>query len=288
MNQVFDKNFERNNRLKALGYTILVNAALFFILITVNVWVDDPKMEMAAGGFEINYGDSNVGFGDVESMNSPNDNDANDTESIEETAELPKPPKAVKESALISSKEKSPVKISEKEATENIDQSADLKVKEDVKPVKKEPVINKNALFKSRPKRSGNSNGDDPGTTGDKGQQDGNINNNGLYAGPKGKFGGSGGGDGGGEGLALNLVGWKLKSAPIVNDNSSETGIIKFSIKIDDSGNIISLQTVESTLSVSVSKKYKDAVAKLKFIPTSGGVRVSISSGIIVFNVKAR
>lgn len=288
MSQVFDKNFERNNRLKALAYTILVNAGLFLIIISVNVWTEDPSIEIAAGGFEINYGDSNIGSGINESLESPNLNNANDLESTENVDNQPQPPRQSSESALISSKENSPVKITEKEAEENVDKNANVNEKESVKPVKAEPIINNNALFKSRPKRGGNSNGDDIGKVGDKGQLDGDLNNGGLYSGPKGSGGGSGGGTGGGNGLSLNITGWRLKSAPVVNDNTSETGTISFNIKIDDSGNIISLQQRESTLSIALSKKYKEAVAKCKFVPNSSGIKSSISSGTISFNVKAR
>lgn len=285
MSQVFDKNFERNNRLKALAYTILVNVILFLIIISIKIWSVDPTIEIQTGGFEINYGDSEVGSGNIETLNSTNPNDSKEEESVE-NAKFTTSSNLSNQSSLISSTEKSPVKISENESVKNT--TVEIKNDKNNRVVKSEPIINNNALFKSRPKKGGNSNGDDIDKIGDKGQLDGDLNNGGRYFGSKGSGGGSEGGIGQGNGLSMNIAGWRLKSQPKVNDETNESGSISFFVKIDDTGTIISLEQRESTISLALSRKYKDAVSRLKFVPNSKGTKAPISSGTITFYINAR
>jgi outer membrane biosynthesis protein TonB len=301
MSQIFSQQEEeKRNRIKAFVYTILINGLLFFIFFTVNIWTGEEfKMEMPAGGFEVNYGTSDIGGGDIQSKNEVNDLQEDDESKPSEKSITPEKVKVneIKEEvSLISSKVKSPVKIEEK-PIEKKSEPAKV-VKKEIIPVEVAPKIDDNALFKKKstsngskgtnPNAGGNSNGTDIGKVGDKGQLNGDINNSAIYKGTKGNNGGSNSGLGGGNGLSVNLTGWALASRPQVNDDSDETGIIRFSIKIDENGSIISLKIVETTLSTSVAQKYKRAIEKLNFKPTSSGERPEVSTGSIMFKINSK
>ncbi len=89
----------------------------------------------------------------------------------------------------------------------------------------------------------------------------------------RGIFKGSGGGKGSGRGTGighgkattLNLPGWTWDSKPIVKDSSNEIGKIVFEFTIDDLGYVISIRTLEKTVSNYVEKLYRDAVLNLTF-----------------------
>lgn len=301
MSQVLtQQEIEKKNRIKAFIYTMIINSVLFFLFYTINIWSgEELKMEIPAGGFAVNYGNTDEGGGDIQTYNQ-----ANDLKNSEESAPADKKPiekiEAVKvkprEATLLTSKVKSPVKIEEKAPEKKVETSKI--VKKEVIPVEAPPKIDENALFKKKSTANGsrgtssnpggNSNGNDAGKIGDKGQLNGDINNSGIYSGSKGNGGGSNNGIGGGNGMSVNLTGWKLASAPKVNDDSDETGIIRLSIKIDENGSIISLKIVETTLSASVAQKYKKAIEKLSFKPTSAGERPEVSTGTIVFKINSK
>ncbi|MEY2792307.1 MAG: hypothetical protein RJA76_299 [Bacteroidota bacterium] len=301
MSQVLtQQELEKRNRIKALIYTIVINSVLFFLFYTINIWSgEELKMEIPAGGFAVNYGNTDEGGGDIQTYNQTNALNSEEEsapaeklpiEKIETNKEKPR------EATLLSSKLKSPVKIAEKAPEKKIE--AVKNVKKEVIPVEAPPKIDENALFKKKSVANGtkgtsnaaggNSNGNDAGKIGDKGQLNGEINNSAIYSGSKGSGSGSNNGSGGGNGMSVNLTGWKLASSPKVNDDSDETGIIRLSIKIDENGSIISLKIVETTLSASVAQKYKKAIEKLSFKPTSSGERPEVSTGTIVFKINPK
>jgi hypothetical protein len=120
--------------------------------------------------------------------------------------------------------------------------------------------------------------GDQPGETGDQGNPDGKIDARALYGNP-----------GGGGGAALDMTGWDWDYLPQPNDVSNETGHIVFEIKIDDEGEILSVRTVEKSVSDPLVKIYRAEVAKLTFSPTSANSRPApTSTGRITFVIKAR
>ncbi len=301
MNQILlQQEIEKKNRLKALGITFAINAVLFFLFYTINIWSgEDLKMEVPAGGFEVNYGNTDEGGGDIQTFNQANallneeESAPAEEKPIEKVEKIKEKPT---EATLLTSKVKSPVKIEEKAPEKKVE--AVKNVKKEIIPVEAPPKIDENALFKKKSAANGtkgtsasaggNSNGNDAGKIGDKGQLNGDINNSAIYSGPKGSGGGSNNGIGGGNGMSVNLTGWKLASAPKVNDDSDETGIIRLSIKIDANGSILQVKIVETTLSASVAQKYKKAIEKLSFKPTSSGERPEISTGTIVFKINPR
>ncbi len=67
----------------------------------------------------------------------------------------------------------------------------------------------------------------------------------------------------------LDLTGWIWDTAPQPEDDTEESGKIIFEIKIDDSGEIIAVRTLEKTVSPSVEKIYKEALTELTFSRTA-------------------
>ena len=81
----------------------------------------------------------------------------------------------------------------------------------------------------------------------------------------------------------LELPGWKWDIAPNPNDTTEEFGKIVFEIRVDESGEIISLQTVEKTVSPIAEKIYMESLRDLTFSKTSAKPSVPVSVGKITF-----
>lgn len=78
---------------------------------------------------------------------------------------------------------------------------------------------------------------------------------------------------------------WDFKPQP--KDTSDESGKIVFEIKIDDRGDIISIKTIEKTVSPTVEAIYKAEVEKLTFSKTDNLPPASQSIGRITFLIKS-
>ncbi|ROT46956.1 hypothetical protein [Candidatus Cardinium hertigii] len=70
-------------------------------------------------------------------------------------------------------------------------------------------------------------------------------------------------------GATLELTGWEWDTVPDPKDHTEECGKIVFEIKVDENGEIISIQTIEKTVSPIVEKIYSDALRGLTFNKTS-------------------
>ena len=83
------------------------------------------------------------------------------------------------------------------------------------------------------------------------------------------------------------MSGWMWDFIPKPNDQSDENGRIVFSITIDDNGEILSIRTVEKTVTPAVERIYKAEVEKLTFSTTSDNTRpAATSTGTITFVIK--
>ena len=119
--------------------------------------------------------------------------------------------------------------------------------------------------------------GDKPGETGDQGNPEGKVDARSLYGNP------------GGGGPALDMSGWNWDHLPKPADVSNEEGRIVFEIKIDDEGEIISIRTIEKSVSDPLVRIYRSEVEKLTFSPTSDNARpAQTSTGRITFIIKSR
>lgn len=260
---------------------------------------------------EVNFGTDAAGFGKIQTYNKANESSrAEDVKKADESPKIKakpiptvtppptpkvvaKPTKAAPVKPNITSKAESPVSAPEKDV-KNTKNTPKESPKETTKPVeappKPEKKIDDNSLFKKSSGTSGgngtngkasgtggNNNGDRPGTVGDQGNPNGKIDAGSLY----GKPGGSS------QGVALNVSGWGMGSRPQINDDSDESGKIVFELKVDDTGDIVSVRVKESTVSQSVVEVYKRAVNRMKLIPKSGNVP-PVSTGTITFIIKSR
>jgi outer membrane biosynthesis protein TonB len=121
--------------------------------------------------------------------------------------------------------------------------------------------------------------GDDRNEVGTKGREGGTIDARSLY----------GAQGGGGGGTSLNMSGWQWDFLPKPKDDTSESGKIVFEIRIDDRGEIISIRTLEKSVSPAVEKIYRQEVEKLTFSKTSDNTRPApVSTGTITFILRAR
>jgi outer membrane biosynthesis protein TonB len=120
--------------------------------------------------------------------------------------------------------------------------------------------------------------GDDADVAGDKGDEQGTLDSRALY----GTYGGGGG-------PLLELTGWIWDFAPDPKDTSNENGRIVFEIKIDDMGEIISVRTLEKTVSPAVERIYKNEVESLTFsLISSNTSPAPVSTGKITFLIRSK
>jgi periplasmic protein TonB len=313
---------ESKNRQIAFFTTLSFNALMLFAFWYITVWTasENKKVEqMGGGGFLVNFGMDKKGSGNVYTKNhaSPlkEEIESKAAEALKVKKEVKKPvekvvvkakpvkPKPVKEAPVVTSKVKSPVVVKETPPAKVIPKPSAKPVDATPTPAKPAPVqpkVDEGALFPTKKGTantngtSGNSNqkgGAADGTGGGKGNQgqpDGNVVKGGTYE--KKPVGDGGGGTGGnaGNGSSLSLTGWTWNAKPNVNDDSDETGIIKFRIKVDSDGDVVDVTQIESTVSPAVAQQYKRAVQKTKFRPTSDGDKPDISSGTVTFRLNPR
>jgi len=120
--------------------------------------------------------------------------------------------------------------------------------------------------------------GDNTNKVGDKGDDEGDLDARALY-----------GNKGGGGGSSLDMSGWLWDWVPQPNDPTSESGKIVFEIKIDEQGEILSVRTIERSVSPAVERIYREEVQKLTFSKTSENTQPApLSAGKITFIIKAK
>jgi hypothetical protein len=119
--------------------------------------------------------------------------------------------------------------------------------------------------------------GDDTGKTGDKGSPEGTLDSKALY----GKAGGGAGGS------SLELSGWTWNEKPNPNVPNNESGRLVFEIKVDANGDIVSIKTLERSVSSAAEQICRRAVEKLTFNKTGANVP-EMSTGKITFLVRAK
>ncbi|CCM09968.1 Putative uncharacterized protein [Cardinium endosymbiont cEper1 of Encarsia pergandiella] len=88
-------------------------------------------------------------------------------------------------------------------------------------------------------------------------------------------------------GAMLELKGWEWDVVPNPRDKTEECGKIVFEIKVDQDGEIISIQTIEKTVTPIVEKIYADALLGLTFSKTAQ-TPSGISTGKVTFVLVAK
>lgn len=312
----FLNRLERENRQKAFVATLVFHVLLLLLFFFVKAWqATDKHLEDA--GIELNFGLDNVGSGDIQTRNQPSP--LPNREESQPSAEKKQPEPAeplervpprvepvrakaprVAEEPELTSKAESPVKVAER-PVKKVETAPKSEPKPEVvaKPVETPPAPPRqpdakatykrnpgstgssgsgNGTVGTNPNPGGNNNGDDKSGIGDKGNPQGTPDAKALYGKP---------GSGGGGGTSLNLSGWKMANRITAKDPYQEYGFVRFRIKVDEDGNIVSVVVDEKTVTQQVADFYKALTQKLVFVPSvSGGQRPSSASGTITFTLR--
>ena len=298
-----------------MGISIGIHGLLIILFFLIMAW-REPDPPVPEYGIELNFGLDAAGTGDIQ----PEQPSATpqlieeqiiSEEIIEETTEetpveAPVEDLPVQEESEIieeqiiedSQMEDSPDVIEPEESQPEtpVDTQIQEEVVEDVPPqpeeeeiVEEEPVAtNENATETvvdgqgtsedAESDEETTSQGDNADSAGDEGDPQGTVDSRALY----GNYGGGGG-------PLLELTGWIWDFAPNPQDTSNENGRIVFEIKIDDMGEIISVRTLETTVSPAVERIYKTEVESLTFSPISTNTTpAAISTGKITFIIRSK
>ncbi|SNS72194.1 protein TonB, links inner and outer membranes [Ekhidna lutea] len=101
-------------------------------------------------------------------------------------------------------------------------------------------------------------------------------------------YGSQGTNTGDAEGANLALSGWVWDFKPKPDDQSDDSGKIVYRIVVDQDGYLVKIETITSTVSPTVERKYRQAVEKLTFSKTADYKTAPVSSGTITFIIKSR
>lgn len=276
---------ERRNKTISFGITVTLHILLLLCCFFVWKWYP-PDPPLPDYGVELNFGLDEAGYGYLQTTAPPSDATSTEdavagnpeTEQTTETAPseeaTPETDEAMGKTVTTDNPE-SPIAVPE--------EPKETKPKKETKPeTASAGITNENGAGGRNGKSNqtpGNNNGDHKGAVGDQGDPNGSLDAKALY----GKMGK------GGSGSSLQMTGWAWDDKPNVQDKSSEEGKIVFEIKVDDSGTIINVTTLESTVSPAVEKLYKKEVENLTFSRTRDNMNPApISTGKITFIIKSK
>jgi periplasmic protein TonB len=299
------ENQDKKNKKIGMAVSIGAHMAIFILFFFLMAW-REPNPPHPEYGIELNFGLDNVGSGEIQKETPPNKSDNTEqdakpeppssSEPVEQkVAESAVKPAETQEAEVITSNVESPVKVEEsktakaevkptpKETTQTKVEKTTTKEENTAKAETK--VVNKDSKTSGADGKAGEStsavasnHGDNKDKVGDKGDEKGKLDDKSLYGKP-----------GGGGGAALDMAGWTWDSKPKPDDNSSESGRIVFEIVIDDQGEIISVKTLEKTVSPAIEKIYRQEVERLTFSKTAENTRSAArSSGKITFIIKSK
>ncbi len=286
----------------SLGLHLALLLLFFFIL----AW-REPNPPLPEYGIELNFGLDAEGSGEVQPSTNPirseiqEESDPQPAE-VEEVLESPKespadpenaepveesltdsdPIENVQEAPPIESPDVNPILENDLQQTEPERTIEPAQTSPDTKPQTEPETVSSSSAMESnseKPETAAQSNhGDRVEEIGDQGDPQGDLDSRALYGNP-----------GGGDGAALELTGWIWDFVPNPQDPSQESGRIVFEIVIDDQGDLISVRTLERTVSPNIEKIYKAEVEKLTFSPiTQNTLPAPRSTGTIAFIIRSR
>lgn len=290
-------NSEVKNKRIAFLVSLGLHASLFLTFFFLVSW-RAPYPPAPEYGVELNFGLDDQGGGEIQPDKPVGNSDTEDNKLLEQKpeekntanpAEKIEPQKSEaqeekKDPGVVSDEESSVVvKADKKKKDEKIKTT---ETKKESKPAEEtKPVVKKEALYsdKSGTKKgeTNQSQGDDPGKVGDKGNPQGKLDAKALYGKP--------GGGGGGDGFGLAMAGWEWASKPKTPDlPDNEDGRIVFEIECDEDGEIVGITTLERGLSPRAEQLLKDEIRKNSLIRTSNGQAPQKSKGKVVFVLKTK
>lgn len=282
---------EEEEKYKKTGMIIsvsvhLIVALLFFFLLA---W-QEPDPPLPEYGIELNFGLDNVGSGETqqpqptEQVTQAEQNVAETQEEVIEEVpeEIPEPEPEVTQDPVVEETVTEPETSSEvTQPVESpvVEKEKKQPVKKQETPVKETPPAPKKQVTEQLGKETPSANqGDDTNKPGDKGKEEGKVDERALY-----------GAKGGANGASLEMSGWQWDFLPKPNDTSNENGKIVFQITIDEEGYIIGVKTLEKTVSPEIEKVYRQAVEELSFSKTGDNIRTApTSTGKITFIIRSR
>ncbi|MBS1682580.1 MAG: cell envelope integrity protein TolA [Bacteroidetes bacterium] len=288
---------EKKNKRIAFLVSVGLHACLFLTFFFLISW-RAPYPPAPEYGVELNFGLDDQGGGEIQPdvpVGNPLGDDAEkELKSSEETTTTPdltdekiqKDESAeVKTDGKIISDEESPVEVkikAEKKAEEKPKTRPEVKQEKNIEAkqeVKKEATYTGNT--NSKKGETQQSQGDDNGKTGDKGNPQGKLDAKALYGKP--------GGGGGGDGFGLAMSGWEWASTPSTpNLPDNEDGRIVFEIECDANGEIVGINTLERGLSPKAEQLLKDEIRKNSLIRTTQGKTPPKSKGKVIFVLKTK
>lgn len=286
---------EKKNKQIALVTTVGVHVLLFLLFLFVIAW-RAPDPPLPEYGIELNFGTDDVGTGTIQPEDPAGSQQPSEDEVEESNTDQQESQEQVQEETT--QEESTPVQ--EQAVTPQESTVAVKEKKTETKPVEKPKEQEKKEVVKTETKpvettqktqtqttaektttdnKEGKpvSHGDDANKTGDKGDPKGELDNKALY----GKQGG------GNNGAGLDLAGWNWDYIPNPNVPNNETGRVVFEIKVDDSGEIISIRTIERSVSLEAENICRKEVEKLTFSKTGTNVP-AISTGRITFVIRSK
>ncbi|MDW7691881.1 hypothetical protein R9C00_15940 [Flammeovirgaceae bacterium SG7u.111] len=294
------KKDEKRNKTIAVVATVLFNGILAALLIMAIAW-RPPDPPIPQFGIEVNFGMDDSGSGDMQSRAPANENKSLDEARQEEPTPKPvqpvqtAPPEQAETEEVVDQ-----VVAAAEESEESVEAVPEEKVKPKVEekvtptpkddPVKQvepeekkkeeKPQVNNDALLGggTSAENKGNSNGNSE-SIGDMGDEQGNVNAEALIGSNTGKGGSS-----------LDMPGWSWDEPPSADDQSNITGKIIFEVKIDDAGEVISVERKFSTIADrTVIASYKQAVYDLTFSQMSASASAPrVTTGSITFIITSK
>lgn len=266
---------EEKDRKIAASVAIGVNAALLILFFFLLAW-QPPDPPLPEYGIELNFGIEETGAGEA---TQPKPTPVTDepveevvTEEVErvEVEEIAEEQPQEVQRSVEQVEYEAPVEESP-DVVEEVTESSTEVVEEPTEPVE-EPKPQ--SLYPSQNTNQGVS--DQP--VGDQGKKEGKIDDRALY-----------GARGPSDGASLQMAGWNWDYIPKPQDNSAENGRIVFQITIDGQGEIISIRTLEKTVSPAVERVYREAVEELTFSRNGDNIRAATTStGKISFIIRSK
>ncbi|HEY8934281.1 MAG TPA: hypothetical protein VIM65_03640 [Cyclobacteriaceae bacterium] len=286
---------EKQNRVVALLYSFGGHAIMLILAFFVISWkAPDPPLGALGGNLALGF--DNEGSGDEQPTAPIGSEKAKATEEAE-----PKPEEQKQPEETTPQEVKETAKVETEKVVTSKDEESPVTVKENKKEEEKKPVVEKPkevvvekpaAVYKpattttsndkstsDRAGKPGNQ-GDDVGKTGDKGNPNGNEKGKALYGTP-------GNGGNGNGGSSLDISGWQWDDRPNPVISTSESGRVVFEIKVDENGDILSIKTLERSISAEAEQICRKSVEKLSFIKTGTNVP-EVSTGKITFVIRSK
>jgi protein TonB len=287
------KEEEKNKRI-GLIISLSVHGLLLLLCFFLLAW-QAPDPPLPEYGVELNFGLDAAGSDEIQTISPAAESEQNEeqpapgeeapkstpVQEVQEIQETPEPTPVVDNTPSVKTTEAeapvyeapAPVKPAPKPSPK-----AEYPAVKDNKPVNstEEGAKGKEGISKEA---QANKNGDQPGKVGDQGSPEGKVDAKALYGTP----------GGGGGGSSLEMTGWMWDYKPVVKDNSSENGRIVFKVTIDDQGEVMGVDILESSVSPAVAKVYENEVRDLTFSKTKDNtIPAPTSTGKITFIIRSR